>query len=146
MTKSNIFVILVKQITLQHKVHIIGFVVMFEKNMKLAYLLDFYGDALDGRTQSIMRAYYEDDLSLSEIADGEGISRQGVRHVIKKGEEQLEFFEAKLGLATHYEELEGAVDKLYKVEQILTEYGDERSASARESIKDVITTILNKGS
>ena len=119
---------------------------MFEKNMKLAYLLDFYGDALDDRTQSIMRAYYEDDLSLSEIADGEGISRQGVRHVIKKGEEQLEFLEEKLGLATHYEELEKAVDKLYTVEKVLMEYGDERSLRAKDTLSDVIAVILNKGS
>lgn len=119
---------------------------MFEKNMKLAYLLDFYGDALDERTQSIMRAYYEDDLSLSEIADGEGISRQGVRHVIKRGEEQLEFFEEKLGLAAHYKELEAAANKLYTINKFLTENGDDRSAWAKETITGVITTILNKGS
>ena len=44
---------------------------MFEKNMNVAYLLDFYGDLLDERTKGIMTAYYEDDLSLAEIADGE---------------------------------------------------------------------------
>ena len=59
---------------------------MFEKNMRLAYLLDVYGDALDERTYNIMQAYYNDDLSLAEIADGENMSRQGVRHVIKKCE------------------------------------------------------------
>ena len=59
---------------------------MFEKNLKLAYLLDFYGDVLDEHTRGVMKAYYDDDLSLSEIAEGVGISRQGVRHVIKKGE------------------------------------------------------------
>ena len=119
---------------------------MFEKNMKLAYLLDFYGDALESRTQSIMRAYYEDDLSLSEIADGEGISRQGVRHVIKKAEEQLEFLEEKLGLASHYEELELAVKKLDAVKEILNNYGDEKSLEAAITLSEVITTILSKGS
>ncbi len=119
---------------------------MFEKNMKLAYLLDFYGDALDSRTQGIMRAYYEDDLSLSEIADGEGISRQGVRHIIKKGEEELEFLEEKLGLAAHNKELEGAVNKLYRVKNFLMENGDEKSLWANEAITDVIATILSKGS
>ena len=78
---------------------------MFEKNLKLAYLLDFYGDVLDGHTREIMEAYYHDDLSLSEIAEGIGISRQGVRHLIKKGEEQLEFLESRLGLAERNEEL-----------------------------------------
>ena len=83
---------------------------MFEKNLKLAYLLDFYGDVLDEHTRSVMKAYYDDDLSLSEIAEGVGISRQGVRHVIKKGEEQLTFLEDRLGLAAHYEELERAAE------------------------------------
>ena len=78
---------------------------MFEKDMRFAYLADFYGDLLDEHTRAVIMAYYDDDLSLSEIADGEGISRQGVRHVIKKGEEQLDAFEARLGLARRHEEL-----------------------------------------
>ncbi len=78
---------------------------MFEKNLRLAYLLDFYGDVLDEHTGKTMHAYYDDDLSLSEIAEGLGISRQGVRHVIKKGEDQLLFLEEKLGLASHHSEL-----------------------------------------
>ena len=47
---------------------------MFEKNMRLAFLLDFYADVLDEHTRNIMRAYYHDDLSLAEIAEDEGIS------------------------------------------------------------------------
>ena len=77
---------------------------MFEKNMKISYLLDFYGDVLDTRVRAVMDAYYDDDLSLSEIAEGEEISRQGVRHLIKKGEEQLLFLEERLGLAYHHGE------------------------------------------
>ena len=116
---------------------------MFEKNMKLAYLLDFYGDALDERTSSIMQAYYDDDLSLSEIADGEGISRQGVRHIIKKGEDQLEFFESRLGLAAHYSELEKAVEKLKLVLENIKSGKD--SEESQKMISEVISTILNKG-
>jgi raffinose/stachyose/melibiose transport system substrate-binding protein len=70
--------------------------------MRIAYLLDFYEDLLDEHIRSVMRAYYDDDLSLAEIAAGENISRQGVRHLIKKGEETLEFYEGKLHLATRY--------------------------------------------
>lgn len=116
---------------------------MFEKNMKLAYLLDFYGEALDERTNSIMQAYYDDDLSLSEIADGEGISRQGVRHIIKKGEDQLEFFEEKLGLAAHYSELGGAVDTLKLVIDNIKSGKD--SEGSCKMISEVIAIILNKG-
>ena len=114
---------------------------MFEKNMKLAYLLDFYGEALDERTGSIMQAYYNDDLSLAEIADGENISRQGVRHIIKKGEESLEFLESKLGLASHYAELKDAIEKLEKVKSNL-----RLQANIDESenlISEVISTIQN---
>ena len=78
---------------------------MFEKNMRIAYLLDFYEDLLDEHIRSVMRAYYDDDLSLAEIASGEGISRQGIRHLIKKGEETLEFYESNLALAKRHEEL-----------------------------------------
>ena len=116
---------------------------MFEKNMRLAYLLDFYGDALDARTSSIMRAYYDDDLSLAEIADGENISRQGVRHIIKKGEEQLDFLENKLGLAAHYNELEAAIEKLTKVAENIK--AGSNTKSSLKAIYEVITTIQNKG-
>ena len=85
---------------------------MFEKNMKIAYLLDFYADVLDEHTRDIMKAYYNDDLSLAEIAEDEGISRQGIRHVVKKGEEQLDFFESKLGIAKKHSELSSQKDDL----------------------------------
>ena len=88
---------------------------MFEKNMKIAYLLDFYSEVLDEHTREIMRAYYNDDLSLAEIAEDEGISRQGIRHVIKKGEEQLMFLESKLGIAKQHEEFMDINDALARV-------------------------------
>ena len=92
---------------------------MFEKNMRIAYLLDFYGDALDEHTASVMRAYYNDDLSLAEIASDEGISRQGIRHLIKKGEEQLDFFESKFALAKRYGELDEVCRSLTKLRDML---------------------------
>ena len=108
---------------------------MFEKNLKLAYLLDFYGDVLDEHTRGVMKAYYDDDLSLSEIAEGVGISRQGVRHVIKKGEEQLTFLEDRLGLADHYEELEEAVTLIENMKKTL---------SSNEIDKDALLSSLSK--
>jgi len=88
---------------------------MFEKNMKLAYLFDFYQDLFDERTVKIMRAYYEDDLSLAEIAEGVGISRQGVRHLIKKSEEQILFYEEKLELAKRSALTEAALAELHAI-------------------------------
>ena len=72
---------------------------MLEKKLNIVFLLDFYGDILSERKRNVMDLYYNEDFSLSEISDQIGISRQGVRDIIKKSEEELLFFEEKLGFA-----------------------------------------------
>lgn len=54
------------------------------KNMEMAFLCDFYGDMLTDKQRDVMELYYNDDLSLSEIAENAGITRQGVRDSIKR--------------------------------------------------------------
>ena len=115
---------------------------MFEKNMKIAYLIDFYEDLLDPHVSSVMRAYYDDDLSLAEIAEGEGISRQGVRHLIKKGEEQLEFFEGKLGLASRDEELTKLCESIKSISERLAA-SEEFSLDSKELLN--ISEAIMKG-
>ena len=92
---------------------------MFAKDMRLAYLLDFYIDLFDEHTAAVMRAYYEDDLSLAEIAAGEGISRQGIRHIIKKCEEHILFLEDKLALARLQSVKDEALRELREVRDAL---------------------------
>ena len=75
---------------------------MFVKDLNIGYLLDFYGDVLTERRRDALDFYYNDDMSLSEIAEEMGISRQGVRDLIKKAEEELAFYEEKLGLAKKF--------------------------------------------
>ena len=110
---------------------------MFEKNMRLAYLFDFYIDMFDEHSQQIMSAYYEDDLSLAEIAANVGISRQGVRHVIKKCEEQLINLEDKLSLVKKHEATEGAIEKLIEVSESISDEG------AARKINEVIEILRN---
>ena len=50
---------------------------MFEKNLHIGFLLDFYGDVLSERKRTVLDYYYNQDLSLAEIAGEIGISRQG---------------------------------------------------------------------
>ena len=113
---------------------------MFEKNLRLAYLIDFYGDVLDAHTQRIMNAYYNDDLSLAEIAAVEGISRQGVRHVIKKGEDELLYLEEKLGLADRHERLCEAASRLPRIKERLSHLGDNFKGECEllDSLYDMI--------
>ncbi len=66
------------------------------KDLSVALLLDVYGDLLTERQQRIARDYFDDDLSLSEISENEGISRQGAHEIIKRTEQLLLFYEEKL--------------------------------------------------
>lgn len=75
---------------------------MFEKNLKIGYLLDFYGSLLSEKKRTALDRYYNDDLSLSEIAEELGISRQGVRDLVKHSEEELLFYEENLQLAERF--------------------------------------------
>ena len=59
---------------------------MASKNLEMGYLLDFYGEVLTPRQREMMSQYYHDDLSLSEIGENFGITRQGARDAIKHGE------------------------------------------------------------
>ena len=51
------------------------------KNLEIALLFDFYGEMLTEKQRDVVELYYDDDLSLSEIAENEGITRQGVRDI-----------------------------------------------------------------
>ena len=75
---------------------------MFEKNLNISIILDFYGDILSERQSDMLDMYYNEDCSLSEIADSFSISRQGVRSVLKKGETILKEMEDKLQLASRF--------------------------------------------
>jgi len=66
-------------------------------------LYDFYGGLLSEAKNEVMAMYHEDNLSLSEIAEELGTSRQAVHYTLKKAEKALEEFEAKLGLIASYE-------------------------------------------
>ena len=90
---------------------------MFEKNMSIGFLLDFYGEILSERKKNILDMYYNEDLSLAEISDVVGISRQGVRDVIKKAETELLFYEEKLGLAQRFNELRSSADRIADMAQ-----------------------------
>ena len=63
------------------------------KDLEMGYLLDFYGEVLTEKQREMLRQYYNDDLSLSEIGENFGITRQGARDAIKHGENALKELE-----------------------------------------------------
>lgn len=82
------------------------------KNLEISYLLDFYGEVLTQKQRDVLEQYYNDDLSLSEIAENFGITRQGVRDAIKHGEATLLEMEEKVGFAARYRHVQEGVGKL----------------------------------
>ena len=82
------------------------------KNLNMSLLLDFYGEVLSDRKRTVLEMYYNDDLSLAEIALDIGISRQGVGDMIKKSEEELIYLEEKLGLFKKFRTIQKKADDL----------------------------------
>ncbi len=103
------------------------------KNLNLSVLLDFYGDVLTEKQKNVMELYYNEDLSLSEIAEHENISRQGIRDSIKRGEEIVVELEQKLGL----------VNKMTKLAGILDDIKDKATNIYNESTKFSYSKIIS---
>jgi predicted DNA-binding protein YlxM (UPF0122 family) len=92
------------------------------KNLDVAVLLDFYGDMLTEKQRDVIDLYYNQDLSLSEIAEHEGITRQGVRDSIKRGEVYLFELEDKLKVFENYIETQKTIQNIkYVVDRIAAE-------------------------
>ena len=92
-----------------------------EKNVKISILLDIYGKMLTEKQYSLLDDYYNNDLSLSEIAENEEITRQAVRDNLKKGENNLFEYEEKLGFMKktieQEENIESIISEIEKVEK-----------------------------
>ena len=116
---------------------------MFAKDMTVGYLLDFYGEILSERARRITEQYYCDDLSLSEIAESEGISRQGVRQTVKRAEEDLRFYETKLGLAAHFAGIREKAEEIGRLAASLAASTDPEARSAAETIGDDDASIIS---
>ena len=82
------------------------------KNLEISFLLDFYGEVLTEKQREVMEQYYNEDLSLAEIADNFGITRQGVRDAIKRGEGILLELEEKVGFIKRYRTVQQGVARL----------------------------------
>lgn len=86
-----------------------------EKNINISHLFDYYGGLLTERQQEVVGLYYNDDLSLGEIAELIGITRQGVRNAVKKGEALLTNYEAILGFAGKFDAVTEAAESLIDI-------------------------------
>ncbi len=94
------------------------------KNLEVSLLLDFYGDMLTEKQRNMVDYYYNDDLSLAEIAENEGISRQGVRDSVKRAEAQMLEMEARLGLSRRFREMCAQAQEIRQLAQEIRQISD----------------------
>ena len=85
---------------------------MKNQAFRMALLYDFYGDVLTDRQKEFYDLYYNEDLSLAEIAENYGITRQGVRDVIVRAEAILTDLEDKTGLIRRFHSMRSQLDEI----------------------------------
>ncbi|MBR1763285.1 MAG: YlxM family DNA-binding protein [Eubacterium sp.] len=110
-----------------------------EKNLEISNLLDFYGEMLTEKQRNFLDYYYNEDLSLSEIAQNEGITRQGVRDAIKRAEAQMFEMEKKLSLCERFNNLRKGLEEIKECADNIYEYNLNHSLS--REINDNIVKI-----
>ena len=99
------------------------------KNMEIAFLFDFYGDMLTDKQRDVIDLYYFNDLSLAEIAENEGITRQGVRDAIKRAEAQMLEMEDRLHLAGKFRDMREGFDTIRNAAREILEINDRHGFS-----------------
>jgi len=112
------------------------------KNLNMSILMDFYGQLLTPKQLEALEFYYNDDLSLAEIADEMSISRQGVRDFIKRGEKQLEEFEEKLGLAQRFEDIKRNAERINTLVDELSQSCGEKNEF--NELKALVSEIIEE--
>ncbi len=105
------------------------------KDLKLVILLDFYGGLLTEKQASALDGYYNQDLSLAEIAEEMGISRQGVMAFLKQGEKHLRSFEDKLGLASRFSEISSGLEEMQSIVQTMA------NSEERTRLEELISSV-----
>ena len=116
---------------------------MFDKFIEISMLYGFYGGLLPEKQNLFLKANYEEDCSLSEIAEQYGISRQGVHDGIKKAEKSLKEYEEKLGLVSRFLRTEGVLKEIdEQIDRLTEKYKENQSLSKQlKSMKKTIDSL-----
>ena len=115
------------------------------KPLEMSLLFDFYGETLTEKQRELFDLYYNEDLSLAEIAEHAGITRQGVRDSIKRAEHALREMEEKLGLVARYGGTERCAEELSKQVTALSALNaDKLHSREAEDILSRMTALLEQ--
>jgi len=113
--------------------------------VELSILYDFYSELLGEHKKEIFGEYIMNDLSLGEIAQDAGISRQGVHDIIKRCSVKLRDYEKKLGLKTRFESIKTDAQLIQElVEQIRKASDDTERGQLADRIEAVTAGLMEK--
>ena len=112
--------------------------------LQQALLYDFYGELLNDHQKEIYEQFILEDLSLSEIAEAEGISRQGVHDLVKRCQKALEGYEARLHLVRRFLSIKEKVremETLLDTAELTNEYQGELRRQFRERSDSILEVL-----
>ena len=107
---------------------------IFQQRMRLGRLFDIYGGLLTEKQRTSLGLYFYDDLSLSEISEELGVSRQAVHDLLKRVEQILERYETTLGVLTKEEALH---EELHQVVQLLAPCNRDKNDEAARILQEI---------
>ena len=118
---------------------------MAESRWTRSMLLDFYGELLTDKQRECFDLHYNEDLSLSEIAEQLGISRQGVWDNIRRAESVLEDVENKTGLLRRFEENRAALEELQKTIERLRALSAGEARGLADECASQVRMLIDRG-
>ncbi|HSH35876.1 YlxM family DNA-binding protein [Schnuerera sp.] len=120
---------------------------MFEKLVEVGILFDFYGKLLSERQFTAIELYYVHDLSLAEIGEELGISRQSVYDTLKRAEENLYEYEKNLGLVNKFKYSIEEIDKIFQlidtIEKESKNIDNQIMLNSVKDLKEIIRKIID---
>ena len=113
---------------------------------KISLLYDFYGRLLTEKQRQVMALYHEENLSLAEIAEEFGITRQGVHDTLKKAEHLLTEYEEKLGLVAKLMKSRHAIAEIDRIidgiiDSLTASIEDKEAAAKLQEVKGIINKL-----
>ncbi len=112
-----------------------------EERTYLSLLYDFYGALLKENQKRMFEEHILEDYNFAEIAESEGISRQGVHDSIKRATRQLHEYEQKLGLVTRFQKQKQSVKKL---QTILQKFSLPEASEEQKMVEQILTELLEE--
>ena len=116
---------------------------MEEGRLMQSMLLDFYGELLTEKQRECYDLHVNEDLSLSEIAEQSGVSRQGVWDNIRRAEAAMREMEEKTGLLRRFRQVRLGLESLQAPLQELARSGEGRTSELAREMRETVDTLLN---